>query len=242
MNSRKAISVLEDSFGVVQLAGALEHHVISTDEVFSHIESAAAFRRTEKTVKNDASSRSHAICRIRIENPEIPSAEDGLLYLIDLAGSEAARDRAEHGPERMRETREINMSLSVLKDCIRGKADADAALITAGASRKKAHVPFRQSTLTKVLKHVFDPAGTASCKTVVVACVNPCLLDIGASRNTLRYAEMLRVFVPKTEAAAIDPQVPMTWSNAHLRNWIDNNVSMIDVSRALEPPESPQLT
>lgn len=127
----------------------------------------------------------------------------------------------------MRETREINVSLSVLKDCIRGKAEADALLGVSAPAKKKPHVPFRQSTLTKVLKHVFDPAGMASCKTVVVACVNPCLLDIGASRNTLRYAEMLRVFVPKTNAAVTDPEVPMTWSNAMLRDWIDKNVSLL---------------
>jgi kinesin family member 2/24 len=165
---------------------------------------------------------------VRIEDPTDPAAEDGMLYLVDLAGSEAARDVAKHGAERMRETREINTSLSVLKDCIRGKAEADA--IVASGSKKKPHVPFRQSTLTKVLKHVFNPHGTASCKTVVVACVNPCLLDIAASRNTMRYAEMLRVFVPKAKAAAYDPEVPMTWSNAQLRAWIENNVSHLGLT------------
>lgn len=229
LNSRKAFSVLEDSFGVVQLAGAFEHPVTNADDVRAYIETAASFRRTEKTVKNDASSRSHAICRVRIGDPGNPAAEDGMLYLVDLAGSEAARDVAKHGAERMRETREINASLSVLKDCIRGKADADAVLGAGG--RKKPHVPFRQSTLTKVLKHVFDPAGTASCKTVVVACVNPCLLDVGASRNTMRYAEMLRVFVPKSKAAVYDAEAPMTWSNTQVRAWIDNNVSSSPFNR-----------
>jgi kinesin family protein 2/24 len=227
LNSRNQVSVLEDGFGVVHVAGALEYRIKDSAQAASYIEAATSFRQTEKTLKNDASSRSHAICRIRIENPDLPGAEDGLLYLIDLAGSEAARDVAQHGAERMRETREINVSLSVLKDCIRGKAEADSLLrLSAPGKQKKKqlHVPFRQSTLTKVLKHVFDPAGTARCKTVVLACVNPCLLDIGASRNTLRYAEMLRVFVPKTAAPVSDPEVPMTWPNAMLRDWIDNNV------------------
>lgn len=224
LNNRKAFSVLEDSFGVVQLAGALEHHITNTADVFNYIEAAASFRRTEMTVKNDASSRSHAICRIRIEDPANASAEDGMLYLIDLAGSEAARDVAKHGAERMRETREINTSLSVLKDCIRGKAEADASMGSEG--KKKPYVPFRQSTLTKVLKHVFNPVGTVSCKTVVVACVSACLLDIGASRNTMRYAEMLRVPVPQRQAAVYDPEIPMTWSNSQLQDWIESNVSI----------------
>lgn len=128
----------------------------------------------------------------------------------------------------MRETREINTSLSVLKDCIRGKAEADAAIVLKGAARsnKKFHVPFRQSALTKVLKHVFDPAGVRSCKTVVLACVNPSLVDIGASKNTLRFAEMLRVFVPKVKMGQYDARAPMTWTNIQLREWIDNNVSL----------------
>ncbi len=71
----------------------------------------------------------------------------------------AARDVAVHGAERMKEAREINMSLSVLKDCIRGKAQSDALANSSGpkSRQKKVHVPFRQSALTRILKHVFDP-------------------------------------------------------------------------------------
>lgn len=146
-----------------------------------------------------------------------------MLYMVDLAGSEAARDRAQHDPERMRESRHINTSLSVLKDCIRGRAEADMAV--ASGSKKKPYVPFRQSSLTKVLKHVFDPSGTRSCRTVVIACVNPSLLDLVASRNTLRYAEMLRVLMPKNTTVKYDPASPATWSNQQIQAWVTENVS-----------------
>ncbi|RYP70885.1 hypothetical protein DL771_005135 [Monosporascus sp. 5C6A] len=223
LKSRTPVSILEDSFGVTQLAGAHEHLVQSRNEMMDLIERAASFRRTAPTLKNDASSRSHAICRIRINDPGADS--DGLLYLVDLAGSEAARDIAVHGADRMRETREINMSLSVLKDCIRGKVQADALISSGGpkSKQKKAHVPFRQSALTKVLKHVFDPASSRACKTVVIACVNPSLADVGPSRNTLRYAEMLRVIVPTTNKADPNPTAPMAWTNAQLKDWITKN-------------------
>ena len=229
LNSRKVIQVLEDSLGVTQLVGALEHQVENKESLLGYIESAASFRKSAQTLKNDDSSRSHAICRIRIKNPALPAAEDGLLYMVDLAGSEAARDVSNHGADRMRETREINASLSVLKDCIRGRAEADAKPFTVVKGRavaaKKPHVPFRQSTLTKVLKHLFDAATTRSCKTAVVACVNPSFLDVGASKNTLRYAETLRVLVPKSNEVQYNPAVPVTWSNERLREWIDRNVS-----------------
>ncbi|KAM3078823.1 hypothetical protein ACMFMF_003755 [Clarireedia jacksonii] len=227
LNSRAPISILEDAFGATQLAGAEEYQVQGRDEMIDLVERAASFRRTAPTLKNDASSRSHGICRIRVANPS--TGNDGLLYLVDLAGSEAARDVAVHGADRMRETREINMSLSVLKDCIRGKTQADALMFSDGAKskQKKAHVPFRQSALTKVLKHVFDPASTSACKTVVIACVNPSLADVGPSKNTLRYAEMLRVLVPMSKSAVYNPVAPMTWSNAQLREWISKNVSLL---------------
>jgi kinesin family protein 2/24 len=156
------------------------------------IEVASSFRKTASTEKNEGSSRSHAICRLRIEDPAREEVlDDGILYLIDLAGSEAARDIFNHTSDRMKETREINISLSILKDCIRGMADVHSAA-TAGQTSKKKYIPFRQSMLTKVLKHVFDPSGSRACRTTVLACINPSFLDTGATKNTLRYAEMLR--------------------------------------------------
>ncbi|TVY92818.1 Diatom spindle kinesin [Lachnellula willkommii] len=218
LNERTPISLLEDSSGVTQMVGAEEYQVHDKQSMRDLIEHATSFRKTASTLKNDASSRSHAICRIRISHPATNNNNsDGLLYLIDLAGSEAARDVAVHGADRMRETREINTSLSVLKDCVRGKAQAD--ILTSSGRRKPGqkipHIPFRQSALTKVLKHAFDPASTQACKTVVIACVNPSLADVVSSKNTLRFAEMLRVLVPATEKTDLDPKAPMNWTNAH---------------------------
>ncbi|KAH6891527.1 P-loop containing nucleoside triphosphate hydrolase protein [Thelonectria olida] len=233
LNARKPVSILEDSFGSTHLAGASEYHVTDPGTLLKHINNAASFRRTASTQKNDASSRSHAICKIRLENPALPQSDDGLLYLIDLAGSEAARDRTTHSAERMKEAREINASLSVLKDCVRGRANLE---VTGAGPKKKAYVPFRQSALTKVLKHVFDPAAERSCKTVVVACVNPSFADVGASKNTLRYAEMLRVPVPKAAAPKYDASKPSTWSNSQLREWISTNSGSPEVSAQIVAP------
>lgn len=129
----------------------------------------------------------------------------------------------------MRETRDINMSLTVLKDCIRGEAMSDALKRAGGpgSKQKKPHIPLRQSALTKVLKHVFDPVGDRACKTVVIACINPSLADVGTSKNTLRYAEMLRVVLPKTDEARYDTLAPSTWRMAQ--------VSGADTARTYEP-------
>ncbi|KAK7957199.1 uncharacterized protein PG986_006421 [Apiospora aurea] len=212
LNKRQPVSIMEDARGVTQLMGANECTVEAHADVQDLIERATAFRRTAPTLKNDDSSRSHSICRIRIKHGKV----DGFLYLVDLAGSEGARDVAVHGADRMRETREINISLSVLKDCIRGRAQADAIAEKAAAAKQQQtrqkqapHIPFRQSALTKVLKHVFDPAGGRACKTAVIACVNPSLADVGPSKNTLRYAEILRVTPPSSTAAPAATTAPV---------------------------------
>ena len=223
LNSRASFSILEDSFGNTQLTGVQEHHISSPDDMLRLIEQANTFRHTPSTEKNDRSSRSHAICRIRVENPPTTPSEDGVLFLIDLAGSESARDMSQHSTDRMKETREIKISLSTLKDCIRGLAGVVES--TGKTTSAKPYIPFRQSMLTKVLKHVFDPSGTRDCRTVVLACINPSFLDTGATKNTLRYAEMLRSAQLSKKPARYDPAIPSTWTNKDLRNYIRMKVS-----------------
>ncbi|EZF19729.1 hypothetical protein H112_05315 [Trichophyton rubrum D6] len=216
---------MEDSFGETQLVGIVERTPSTIEDFLNLIKTSMIFRASAPTLKNDASSRSHAICRIRIENKDHPDCPDGLLFLVDLAGSEAAADSKDHTPERMKETKDINSSLSMLKDCIRGRATWNINENTAsgGTSSKHVHIPFRNTTLTKVLKHVFDVNSHRSCKTAVVACVSPSAIDVNQGKSSLRYAEMLRVQVPKLKPVVYDPAVPRTWTNKQLREWIVNN-------------------
>jgi kinesin family protein 2/24 len=127
----------------------------------------------------------------------------------------------------MRETKQINISLSVLKDCIRAKAQADTARSLRGEQlgQKVPYIPFRQSALTRVLKHVFDQASTRPCRTIVLACVNPSLADVGATKNTLRFAELLRVLIPISDKSDAERKSAMHWTNTQLKEWIKENVS-----------------
>ncbi|MCJ1358637.1 MAG: hypothetical protein MMC33_008637 [Icmadophila ericetorum] len=245
LNDRRRISVMEDSFGESQLVGIVEHKPGSADELLKLIDKGMSFRTSAATLKNDSSSRSHAVCRIRIVNKDDAEVPDGLLFLVDLAGSEAAADSKDHTAERMKETRETNISLSVLKDCIRGRAiwSTQEVATASGKKTKPVHIPYRSSVLTKVLKHVFDVKGDRSCKTAVLACVTPCARDAAVSKNTLRYAELLRIPVPKPKPVTYNALVPSTWPNKKLREWIDNNSGTPPVSSFfLAPNETgPQL-
>jgi len=147
------------------------------------------------------------------------------MFLIDLAGSEGSQDSASHTKERFQETRDINVSLSTLKDCIRGRTQLTYQQLQPPEKRKKVHIPWRSSKLTKVLKHVFGVEGERACKTVVIACVAPSFLDWSHSKNTLRYAELLRIPAPKSSGESVKDAAG--WSNQKIKEWISENVSII---------------
>ncbi|KXJ89934.1 P-loop containing nucleoside triphosphate hydrolase protein [Microdochium bolleyi] len=107
--------------GVTQLVGAVEVTATSQTQFFELVEQAASFRRSVPTLHNAASSRSHAICRIRIRLPERHQlgelrgkAKDGFLHMIELAGSEPARDVVVHDAELMRKKHEISMKAAFI--------------------------------------------------------------------------------------------------------------------------------
>ncbi|KAJ3196094.1 hypothetical protein HK101_010115 [Irineochytrium annulatum] len=206
------VSILEDVFGQVQVKGAIEELVTRPEELRDLIERGAALRRTEGTAKNATSSRSHAVCRIRIKNLRMKAAEDGLMYLLDLAGSEGAADSRYHDKERIQEGVEINKSLATLKDCIRNRA-------MAATSGKHVHIPYRNSKVTLLLKDAFELSSARLCKTVVIAALNPSILDATQSLNTLRYIGPLKVAAPP-RSGPLDPDDPSAWSNETLRAWV----------------------
>eukprot|EP00026_Physarum_polycephalum_P004301 Phypoly_transcript_04319.p1 GENE.Phypoly_transcript_04319~~Phypoly_transcript_04319.p1 ORF type:complete len:665 (+),score=140.64 Phypoly_transcript_04319:83-2077(+) len=208
---KKPISILEDKFGDIQLAGIVERQIFSAEEFISNIHNAAALRQSATTLRNDSSSRSHAVCRVRVNNPLFPSSEDGLLMLVDLAGSERAADSRDHSAERIAETKEINSSLMALKECIRARA-------TAGSAQDKfVHVPYRSSKLTVLLKDAFELSSMRTTQTVVIAHVSPCATDVAHSLNTLRYVAPLKV---RSGKPAIDPKNPAMWTHEQTVEWI----------------------
>ena len=133
-------------------------------------------RTTHCTAANDTSSRSHAVCQIKIRNSG--GSTIGKLMLVDLAGSERAADTQSNNRQRRLEGAEINKSLLALKECIRA------------LDSKSTHVPFRASKLTMVLRDSF--LNPQSSKIVMIACINPGSSSSDHTLNTLRYAQRLK--------------------------------------------------
>ncbi|KAL4937000.1 P-loop containing nucleoside triphosphate hydrolase protein [Aspergillus oleicola] len=212
LNNCAPFRILEDASGQVHLEGVVEDDVSSPEKLLQSIDKASS------TAKKNGPSRSHSICRIKIYDNS-SAGPGGSLYMINLASSEAEWDAADPTTDRVKESREIGMSLSTLKDCIRSMAQINLSSAPVHKG-KQPHIPFRQSALTKVLKHLFEPESSTNCKTVFLTCINPSFLDVEASKSSLRYAEMLRVVLPQTKAGDYDPAVPSTWSNKEVKNYI----------------------
>lgn len=112
---------MENKHGKIEVTNCLEKELNSSQDLAAAVKQAMSYRATSSTGKNDTSSRSHAINIIRVKNHIMKQAEDGILYLIDLAGSERNSDSSTHDKQRIKESKEINTSLMNLKDCIRNR-------------------------------------------------------------------------------------------------------------------------
>ena len=133
-----------------------------------------ANRSTGATAMNARSSRSHSvvIVRVRAVSRETGSQTRGALYLVDLAGSERVA-RSEASGDRLKEARHINKSLSALGD------------VVAALQEKRAHVPYRNSKLTTLLRSALGPNGKAA----LFAHVSPAPASADESVSTLAFAE-----------------------------------------------------
>ncbi|KAG9390526.1 Kinesin motor domain [Carpediemonas membranifera] len=213
--SHRPVRIMEDKFSSVVLDGCDTRDCPSPEAFLEMSETALAHRRTVATLKNDTSSRSHALTKISVlETDPVKSAggaSEGILFLVDLAGSERAADRAAHDAARLEEAKQINTSLMTLKDCIKGRARQGT-----GAHL---HIPYRSSKLTLVLKDIFELATVRPTRCVVVACTSPHAADASHSINTLRYAQTL-MSAPKTKLLAPNKHDPKTWSKERACSWL----------------------
>ncbi|OJD27618.1 hypothetical protein ACJ73_00997 [Blastomyces percursus] len=168
----------EDANQTVSVAGLSSHHPQNVQEVMDMIVRGNESRTMSPTEANATSSRSHAVLQINVaqkdRNADVNEPHTmATLSIIDLAGSERASATKNRG-ERLIEGANINKSLLALGSCINALCDP----------RKRNHVPYRNSKLTRLLK--FSLGG--NCKTVMIVCVSPSSQHFDETQNTLRYA------------------------------------------------------
>ncbi|KAI9813945.1 MAG: kinesin-like nuclear fusion protein [Thelocarpon impressellum] len=147
----------------------------SPAKVESILRRAMANRSVAATKANERSSRSHSVFMLRLtgENKLTGERSEGTLNLVDLAGSERLSHSGSTG-DRLKETQNINRSLSCLGDVI-------GAL---GQGKEGGHVPYRNSKLTYLLQ--FSLGGNS--KTLMFVMISPLQAHLSETLTSLKFA------------------------------------------------------
>jgi hypothetical protein len=155
--------------------GLTELDCHTSDDVEAILREGRRSRRKASHKLNRDSSRSHALLVLRLAH----GAARGRVTFVDLAGNERLKRSKDSDP---RETGAINRSLQAL-----GKVIA----ILSKKEEADAHVPYRDSTLTKLL---MDSLG-GDAATLMVACASPAAAHVDETLCTLGYARRARGIV-----------------------------------------------
>lgn len=180
---KQRLRVLEDGKQVVQVVGLTEKVVSKVEDVLELIQKGSLERTSGQTSANAHSSRSHAVFQIILRRPGVKSV-DGKFSLIDLAGNERGADNSKSNRLTRIEGADINKSLLALKECIRA------------LGRKGAHLPFRGSKLTQVLRDSFIGENSKTC---MIALISPGHSSVDHSLNTLRYADRVKELIANND-------------------------------------------
>ena len=177
LSGKCKLRVMEDGKQQVVVVGLNETEVESVQDVLELINQGNILRTSGKTSANSNSSRSHAVFQIILRKGIRKRPLFGKFSLIDLAGNERGADTSSADRQTRLEGAEINKSLLALKECIRA------------LGRKGAHLPFRASQLTQVLKDSFVGEKARTC---MIAMISPSLASCEHTLNTLRYADRVK--------------------------------------------------
>lgn len=216
--SKQGLMLREDCNQAVTVAGLTSHRPNNVQEVMDMIVQGNEYRTVSPTAANATSSRSHAVLQINVAQKDRNAAVNephtmATLSIIDLAGSERASATKNRG-ERLLEGANINKSLLALGSCINALCDA----------RKKNHIPYRNSKLTRLLK--FSLGG--NCKTVMIVCVSPSSEHFDETQNTLRYANRAKNIQTKVTRNVFNV-------NRHVKDFlvkIDEQMALINQLKA----------
>jgi kinesin family protein 5 len=154
--------------------GMTERFITSPEEVFECLSAGTANRIVCSTGQNARSSRSHTVFVVVIEQKlQDGSSKISKLNLVDLAGSEKLSKTGATG-QSLKEAQNINLSLTTLGRCIK-----------ALTSSKEAHVPFRESKLTLILKESLG----GNAKTSLLCTASGKLIHKEETLGTFAFAE-----------------------------------------------------
>lgn len=164
LNLSNVIYQREDRYGNIFLRGIVTEKLSTKQDIGRIFKTINKNRKVGLSSQNNASSRSHLQIKLELENGTF-------IKIIDLAGSERASQSNFINRKVYRENAEINKSLLVLKECIRG------------IKEKSSHIPIRSSKLTRLLKDSLN----GKCNTYILGTIAQEQKNITDSMSTLNY-------------------------------------------------------
>eukprot|EP01028_Stygiella_incarcerata_P005611 TRINITY_DN2351_c0_g1_i1.p1 TRINITY_DN2351_c0_g1~~TRINITY_DN2351_c0_g1_i1.p1 ORF type:complete len:697 (+),score=202.31 TRINITY_DN2351_c0_g1_i1:44-2134(+) len=158
--------------GCVYVEDATQTTLRSEEDYLRQVDRALKNRFVAETNMSVCSSRSHSamILTLRSRNHSTHTDVSSQLYVVDLAGSEKVSKTLAEG-QRLEEAKHINVSLLALQRVVKA------------LSKKKSHVPYRDSKLTLLLRNAFG----GNSRTSLIVTVSENLVNAGESLSTLRF-------------------------------------------------------
>nr|GME06320.1 kinesin-like protein KIN-14Q [Ipomoea batatas] len=177
VTTTKRLEIKQAGEGVHHVPGLVEAQVNNMNEVWEVLQTGSNSRAVGSTNANEHSSRSHCIHCVMVKGENLLNGEctRSKLWLIDLAGSERIAKTEVQG-ERLKETQNINRSLSALGDVISALANF---LLS---------IAYRNSKLTHLLQ---DSLGGDS-KTLMFVQISPNENDVSETLCSLNFASRVR--------------------------------------------------
>lgn len=176
------LAVSEDvGRGEFTVKGCRQEVVTSLAEAGDLLRRGDANRRFAETALNHHSSRGHMMFRLFFELVEETGPVcHSVCNFVDLAGSERLDRLENEDGSRLRaaEGKYINKSLFFLTQIIHQLS----------ALHTPAHVPYRNSSLTKMLKNSIG----GNAHTLIILCLNPAPKNLEQSVGTLRFGALAR--------------------------------------------------
>uniref|UniRef100_A0A8C7TVJ5 Kinesin family member 4 n=1 Tax=Oncorhynchus mykiss TaxID=8022 RepID=A0A8C7TVJ5_ONCMY len=209
------INIREDPKEGIKIVGLTERQVMSAHEMVGCLELGNSARTVGSTAMNAASSRSHAIFTITLEQRRGADKSDNVvskLHLVDLAGSERQKKTKAEG-DRLKEGISINRGLLSLGNVISALGDE--------SKKGTGFVPYRDSKLTRLLQ---DSLGGNS-HTLMIACISPADSNIEETINTLRYADRARKIKNKP-VVNVDPRAA---EMKHLKQQVSLSTYLLNI-------------
>ncbi|XP_063682440.1 kinesin-like protein KIF28P isoform X2 [Bolinopsis microptera] len=179
---RKALKIRQSKQRGFFVQGLKKTPVGSYIEIEERMAEGTANRTVASTKMNATSSRAHTVVELtliqKIKQDGANMTKTSVVNLVDLAGSERAGSTGATGAT-LKQGAAINKSLSALGNVIAALAKESEG------GRTKVVIPFRDSSLTMILKNALG----GNSKTVMIAALSPASVNYEETLSTLRFAD-----------------------------------------------------